>query len=70
MSKKEETILKHSMGLFDTVQLSYEKIAKKFCLSTERIKQIERGAIKRLKRKIGRDSCLKEYLREGINLAE
>jgi RNA polymerase primary sigma factor len=59
LSKKEKTILEHRYGISGKPKLSLEKIGKKFSLSKERIRQIEKSAIRKLKR-----STRKEKLKD------
>jgi RNA polymerase primary sigma factor len=59
LSKKEKTILEHRYGISGKPKLSLEKIGKKFSLSKERIRQIEKTAIRKLKR-----STRKEKLKD------
>jgi RNA polymerase primary sigma factor len=64
LSKKEKTILEHRYGISGKPKLSLEKIGKKFSLSKERIRQIEKNAIRKLKRSQRKDK-LKDFF---INL--
>jgi len=63
LSKKEKTILEHRYGISGKPKLSLEKIGKKFSLSKERIRQIEKSAIRKLKR-----STRKEQLKDFLNI--
>lgn len=60
LSKKEKTILEHRYGISGKPKLSLEKIGKKFSLSKERIRQIEKNAIRKLK-KSTRKEKLKDF---------
>jgi RNA polymerase primary sigma factor len=48
MDKKEAAVLRFRFGLGDKTPLSLQEIGEKFNLTKERIRQIEKNAIKRL----------------------
>lgn len=63
LSQKEKTILECRYGIGGQTKLSLEKIGKRFSLSKERIRQIEKNAIRKLK-----SSTRKEKLKDFLNL--
>jgi len=48
LNQRELKILKMRFGLDDGVVLTLEKISKEFCISRERVRQIEGKALSRL----------------------
>ena len=63
LSQKEKTILECRYGIGGQTKLSLEKIGKRFSLSKERIRQIEKNAIRKLK-----SSTRKDKLKDFLNL--
>jgi RNA polymerase primary sigma factor len=62
LSPREARILRLRFGLQDGHYYTLEEIGEKFGLTRERIRQIEKEALQRL-RHPGRSRCLKDYLR-------
>jgi len=62
LSPREARILRLRFGLHDGCSYTLEEIGEKFGLTRERIRQIEKEALQRL-RHPGRSRCLKDYLR-------
>jgi len=61
LTEREQLILKHRFGLDNHEELSLSEIGKMFNLTKERIRQIEKKAIRRLRHK-SRSQYLKKYL--------